>query len=201
VELAAVTVAVAEPPGPRHPKETLGLDLRRRRLHSRSASRRGGARGAAIAAICRAASAGAPVAKAEFVESDGLFAVAVASLPLPPSPVAESAPSSEPGMRGTVTVSAIAGEIAASPMTATDNNSLAFIVSSPQASGDDGDHAPVGRALSPFFDKRLGRNRNRRLCRRYFPSLYDAVTISAPPVRVSFPSRALEPRAAFAANA
>jgi hypothetical protein len=103
-----------------------------------------------------------PVAKAEFVESEGLFAVAAASSPLPPSPVAESAPSSEPGMRGTVTVSAIAGEIAASPMTATHNNSLAFVVSSPQASGDHADHAPVGHALSPFFDKRLGRNRNRR---------------------------------------
>jgi|HubBroStandDraft_6_1064221.scaffolds.fasta_scaffold120189_2 hypothetical protein len=70
-----------------------------------------------------------PVAKAEFVESDGLFAVAAASLPLPPSPVVESAPSSEPGITGTTTVSAIAGDIAISPMTAADKSSLAFIVS------------------------------------------------------------------------
>jgi hypothetical protein len=84
-----------------------------------------------------------PVANAEFVESEGLFAVAVASPPLPPSP----APSNEPGITGTITVSAIAGDIAISPMTAADKSSFAFNSSSPDANGCYTGHDPVGRAL------------------------------------------------------
>jgi hypothetical protein len=56
-----------------------------------------------------------------------------------------------------MTVSAIAGDIATSPITAADKSSLAFISSSPDANGGYADHAPVGCALSPFFDKRVER--------------------------------------------
>jgi hypothetical protein len=82
-----------------------------------------------------------PVANAEFVESVGLFAIAVAGAPGPPSPVVEFAPSSEPGTTGMMTVSANAGEIATNPMAATDKSSLAFISSSPHATADLADYA------------------------------------------------------------
>jgi hypothetical protein len=77
-----------------------------------------------------------PVAKAELVESDGLFAVAIAGPPGLPSPVSEEAPSSEPGTKGTVTTSAIAGDTATSPMAATDKSSFAFMSSSPHTNTD-----------------------------------------------------------------
>jgi hypothetical protein len=105
-----------------------------------------------------------PVAKAELVESEGLFAIAPAGPPSPPSPAIEFAPSNEPGITGTITVSAIAGDIAISPITAADKSSFAFISSSPDANGCYTGHDPVGRALPPFFDKRLEDGRERRLC-------------------------------------
>ena len=119
-----------------------------------------------------------PVAKAELVESEGLFAIAPAG---PPSPAIEFAPSNEPGITGTITVSAIAGDIAISPINAADKSSFAFISSSPDANGSYTGHDPVGRALPPFFDKRLEDGRSAayatfsRLCHlyrhRYWPDL------------------------------
>jgi hypothetical protein len=94
-----------------------------------------------------------PVANAEFVESEGLFAIALASPPLPPSPT----PSNDPGITGTITVSAIAGGIATSAMNAADKSSCVFTSSSPDANSGYADRALVSYTLSPFFDKRLER--------------------------------------------
>jgi hypothetical protein len=80
-----------------------------------------------------------PVANAEFVESEGLFAIALASPPLPPSPT----PSNDPGITGTITVSAIAGEIATSAMNAADKSSFVFNSSSPDANSCYADHTLV----------------------------------------------------------
>jgi hypothetical protein len=104
-----------------------------------------------------------PVANAEFVESEGLFAIALASPPLPPSPT----PSNDPEITGTITVSAIAGEIATSAMNAADRSSLAFISSSPDANSCYADHSPVGCALCRHSSTSALREGWERLCRLY----------------------------------